>query len=267
MTIVWVVCVLMPIPSPEPQAHGWCCVHDGPVALRCWWAPARMRNANETKTCRKRAVLVLPEVFGVNAWVRSVADRIAAAGVPALAMPLFARTAPELELSYGEMQLAEGRSHKSATTATGILADGSAAIRWLRRQLGDPQAEITVVGFCFGGHAALLMASLSEVKRTFNFYGAGVVQGRPGGGVPTLDVLPQVRGELTCLFGLADPLIPKTDRDAIKTALRQADPSGQRLRSVSSPDADHGFMCEARAAYQPEAAAQGWQLLLEALDR
>ena len=85
--------------------------------------------------------------------------------------------------------------------------------------------------------------------------------------MPTLDVLPHVRGELICLFGLADPLIPKTDRDAIKTALRQADPSGQRLRSVSSPDADHGFMCEARAAYQPEAAAQGWQLLLEALDR
>ena len=267
MTIVWVVCVLMPIPSPEPQARGWCCVHDGPVALRCWWAPARGRNAGDAKTCRKRAVLVLPEVFGVNAWVRSVADRIAASGVPALAMPLFARTAPELDLSYGEMQLAEGRRHKSATTATGILADGSAAIRWLRRQLGDPQAEITVVGFCFGGHAAMLLASLPDVTRTFDFYGAGVVQGRPGGDVPTLDVLPQVQGQLTCLFGLADPLIPKTDRDAIETALRQADPSGQRLRCISCPDADHGFMCEARAAYQPEAAAQGWQLLQEALDR
>lgn len=267
MTIAWVVCVLMPIPSPEPQARGWCCVHDGPVALRCWWAPARERDADDAIACRKRAVLVLPEVFGVNAWVRSVADRIAAAGVPALAIPLFARTAPELELSYGERQLAEGRGHKSATTATGILADGSAAIRWLRRQLGDPQAEITVVGFCFGGHAALLMASLPEVKRTFNFYGAGVVQGRPGGDVPTLDVLPQVRGELTCLFGLADPLIPKVDRDAIKSALAQADPTGQRLRCVSCPDADHGFMCEARAAYEPEAAALGWQLLLEALDR
>ena len=85
--------------------------------------------------------------------------------------------------------------------------------------------------------------------------------------MPTLDVLPQVQGELTCLFGLVDPLIPKVDRDAIESALHQADPTRQRLRCVSCPDADHGFMCEARAAYQPEAAALGWQLLLEALSR
>lgn len=278
MTIVRVVRVLMPISSAEPQVRGWCSVNDGPVPLRCWWAPtgvetgavgraARNRNETDSYQERKRAVLVLPEVFGVNAWVRSVADRIAATGVPALAMPLFARTAPELDLTYGEMQLAEGRSHKSATTAAALLADGTAAISWLRRQLNDPQAEITVVGFCFGGHVALLMASLPEVARTFDFYGAGVVQGRPGGGAPTLDGLPQVQGELTCLFGLDDSLIPKADRDAIESALRQADPSGARLRCVSFPNADHGFMCDARAAYQPEAAAQGWQRLLGALRR
>ena len=172
MTIVRVVRVLMPISSAEPQVRGWCYVNDGPVPLRCWWAPtgvetgavgraARNRNETESYQERKRAVLVLPEVFGVNAWVRSVADRIAATGVPALAMPLFARTAPELDLSYGEMQLAEGRGHKSATTAAGLFADGHTAR---------------------GG-------------RTFDFYGAGVAQGHPGGGAPTLDGLPQVKGQ------------------------------------------------------------------------
>ena len=124
-----------------------------------------------------------------------------------------------------------------------------------------------MVGFCFGGHAALLLATLPEVTRTFDFYGAGVVQGRPGGGAPTLEDLPQIQGELTCLFGLADPLIPSVDRHAIESALQQADPTGQRLRSICCADADHGFMCDARAAYQPEAAAQGWRLLLEPFSR
>jgi len=268
----------MPVSQRLAVPSGWCCINDGPVSLRCWWSPAetglasapsltRIRYENDPFVSRKRAVLVLPEVFGVNAWVRSVADRIAAAGVPALAMPLFARTAPELDLGYGEMQLAEGRRHKSATTAPELLADGAAAIRWLRRQLNDPQAEITVVGFCFGGHAALLLASLPEVACTFDFYGAGVVQGRPGGGAPTLEVLPQVQGELTCLFGLADPLIPAHDRAAIETALHAVDPAGQRMCCVVFPDADHGFMCEARAAHQPAAAAQGWRLLLDAFRR
>lgn len=266
----------MPVFSGVPLSSGWCCINDGPVPLRCWWSPpeadpasipalTRTGNASDPLASRKRAVLVLPEVFGINAWVRSVADRFAAAGVPALAMPLFARTAPELDLSYGEMQLTEGRRHKNATTAAELLADGAAAISWLRSQFNDPQVEITVVGFCFGGHAALLLASLPEVARTFDFYGAGVVQGRPGGGVPTLEVVPQVQGELTCLFGVADPLIPQHDRAAIETALHAADPSGQRLRCVSFPDADHGFMCEAREAHQPQAAAQGWRLLLEAI--
>ena len=265
----------MPISDSPPISAGWCQVAGGPVPLRCWWSPvaprqvgAPSRNENVTEVARNRAVIVLPEVFGVNGWVRSVADRITAAGVPALAMPLFARTAPELELGYGPDQLAEGRRHKDATSSEQILADLAAAIAWLQSTLeGNFQSdlEITVVGFCFGGHAALLAASLPQVSQAFDFYGAGVVQGRPGGGAPSLELLPQVQGQLTCLCGSADPLIPTEDRAAIASALLAADPSGQRLRYREFAGADHGFMCEARDSFNPAAAEQGWQLLLEAL--
>ena len=90
-------------------------VNTGSVSLRCWWAPT-----NSVKPAR-RAVIVLPEIFGLNGWVRGVADRLSAAGVPALAMPLFARTAPELELGYDPDSTSEGRRHKEATTNEGIL--------------------------------------------------------------------------------------------------------------------------------------------------
>ena len=59
--------------------------------------------------------------FGVNAWVRSVVDRLAVHGYPALAVPLFARTAPDLELAYEPSDLAQGRRHKDATTSEQIL--------------------------------------------------------------------------------------------------------------------------------------------------
>jgi carboxymethylenebutenolidase len=75
---------------------------------------------------------VLLEVFGVNGWVRSVADRLAAAGVPALVLPLFARTAPGLDLSYSHQDLAEGRHHKDASTADQILAEVSVALARLQ---------------------------------------------------------------------------------------------------------------------------------------
>ena len=87
----------------------------------------------------------------------------------------------------------------------------------------------------------------------------------PGGGPPSLTVLPQVQGRLIALCGTADALIPPEDQAAIKAAFQQADPSGQRLGYCAIEGADHGFMCEARSSFHPQAAAQGWRLLREAL--
>ena len=93
-------------------------VEGGPVPLRCWWSPPN-QNPNEAVSpgeC-KRAFIVLPEVFGVNGWVRGVAERLATHGMAALAMPLFARTAPALDLAYTDADLIEGRRHKDTTTS------------------------------------------------------------------------------------------------------------------------------------------------------
>ena len=203
---------------------------------------------------------MLPEVFGVNAWVRGVADRLAAHGHPALAVPLFSRTAPNLELAYEPADLVQGRRHKDATTSEQILGDVAAAVSWVRARY--PQAAVHVVGFCFGGHAAFLAATLPGVEQVFDFYGAGISRMRPGGGEPSLALLPEIQARLTCVFGTADPLIPHEDREAIGDALSKADPAGQRLRFVECAGADHGFMCEARSSFHPQASAQGWRLLL-----
>ena len=252
---------ILPPALPEPSPGSWLLVNTGPVPLRCWWAPT---SSEKPAT---HAVIVLPEIFGLNPWVRGVADRLSAAGVPALAMPLFARTAPELELGYDPESTREGRRHKDATSTEGILADVQASIAWLRQELSpsDSSLRITVVGFCFGGHAALLAASLAEVQVSFDFYGAGVSVGRPGGGAPSLELLPSVQGELHCLCGSIDPLIPSSDQRAIQAALQAEDPTGLRLRYSVFEGADHGFMCEARDQYHQASAREGWRLLLKAV--
>ena len=135
-----------PVTIPNSPSPGWVDLADGGVPLRCWWAkPEFDSNDIELKSLTNRVYIVLPEVFGVNAWVRSVADRLAAHGVPALAVPLFARTAPNLELAYEPSDLVQGRRHKDATTSDQILGDVAAAISWLRAR--HPQAAIYVVGF------------------------------------------------------------------------------------------------------------------------
>ena len=110
--------------SSELGGSAWVEVLNGPVCLHCWWAkPGITANDIESELLINRAYIVLPEVFGVNAWVRSVADRLAAQGHPALAVPLFARTAPNLELAYEPSDLAQGRLHKDATTTEQILGE------------------------------------------------------------------------------------------------------------------------------------------------
>ena len=250
-----------PVTISDSTSADWVSVANGPLSLRCWWSrPSHWRHDINKISTANRVYIVLPEVFGVNAWVRSVADRLAAQGIPALAVPLFARTAPDLELAYETSDLAQGRAHKDATTASQILSDVSAAVAWLQQRC--PNAAIDLAGFCFGGHAALLAATLPQIRHSFDFYGAGVSRMRPGGGAPSLELLPQVAGQLTCVCGSADPLIPEQDRAAIRSALAAADPSGERLRYVEIEGVDHGFMCEARGSFNADASALGWQLML-----
>jgi carboxymethylenebutenolidase len=215
-------------------------------------------------------VLVLPEVFGVNEWVRSVAGRLAEEGYAALAVPLFSRTAPVLELGYDETDLIEGRSHKDRTTAARLLSDVSLAADWLLEALDahGGTGELGCVGFCFGGHVALLAATLPQVAATCDFYGAGVASGRPGGGPPSLELVPQIHGRLLCFCGSEDPLIPKEDQAAISSALAAANRSREpsRHHRLLTMEAGHGFMCESRADHRPAAAAAGWREMLSFFD-
>lgn len=237
---------------------------DHQPSLRCWWS----RPALAVPVA---GVVVLPEVFGVNGWVRSVADRLAGQGYAALAVPLFARTAPDLSLGYDAAGLQEGRSHKERTTASQLLEDIGRGADWLAGQLaslsgppeGGPSARLGCVGFCFGGHAALLAATLPQFGATCDFYGAGVVSGRPGGGPPSLEDVPAIPGRLLCVVGSEDPLIPASDVVAIGAALEAAHPGGTEHHRLLVLPGGHGFMCEARADYRAEAASAGWQAMLE----
>lgn len=91
------------------------------------------------------------------------------------------------------------------------------------------------------------------MRATCAFYGARVSSFRPGGGEPTLAVLPQIPGHLLCVCGDQDPLMPLEE---------QPGPALER-RLVVAPGAGHGFLCDARSDYNAEAASLGWREILE----
>ena len=110
--------------------------------------------------------------------MRSVAQQLAQEGYAALALSTFSRTAPDLEVGYDEAGLAAGREHRDQVTAPQLLADVQAAVDWL--QQAHPCLRLGCVGFCFGGHLAMLAATNPALEATCDFYGARVSCFKPG---------------------------------------------------------------------------------------
>jgi len=93
-----------------------------------------------------------------------------------------------------------GRHHKNLTTSKNIIKDISAALNWVKEKY--PKKKISIVGFCFGGHAAVIASSLKGIDSTFCFYGAGVTAPRKDTNFAPIDLLEKVSGKLNFIVVL-----------------------------------------------------------------
>lgn len=201
-------------------------------------------------------IVVLQEIFGVNAHIREVTERIAQEGYVAITPALFQRIAPNFETGYTPKDVEIGRTYKGQTKASELLGDIQATIDYLRTQ---PQVKIDAfgcIGFCFGGHVAYLAATLPDLRATACFYGAGITTQTPGGGSPTLAQTPKITGCLYAFFGMEDTSIPLEQVDQIEDVLEKYHIF---YRVFRYHEADHGFFCNHRASYNPETAADAWE--------
>ncbi len=231
----------------------WINIYNGDLPLRSWIVDL----GNECEY----ATIVLPEVFGINNWIRNFSEKLAEQNVSVLALPLYGRTAPTLDLGYREEDLKLGRHHKNLTTLKNIIEDVSSAINWVKKNY--PKKKISIIGFCFGGHAALIASSLKGIESSFCFYGAGVTTPRADTNFAPIDLLEKVSGKLNFICGSSDDLIPVKDRLEIKQRFKKLDPSEERFSYLEIEGADHGFMCEERESFDKDASLIGWNLLMK----
>ena len=230
----------------------WTNIYSGDLPLRSWWV-------DSVNKC-KYVSIILPEVFGINNWIRSFSLKLAQQNVTVLALPLYGRTAPNLDLSYTREDLELGRHHKNLTTLKNIIEDVSAAIKWVKEKY--PLKKISIIGFCFGGHSALIASSLNGIESSFCFYGAGVTATRKDTNFAPIDLLEKVSGKLNFICGSLDDLIPLQDRLKIKKRFKKLDPLGERFTYLEIEGADHGFMCEERNSFHKAGSLICWDLLM-----
>lgn len=200
-------------------------------------------------------IIVIQEIFGVNAHIRDVTERFARLGYVAIAPAIYQRTAPGFEVGYSEADTILGRKYKDLTTAEELLSDLQAAIAYLRTLPNVQPDHFGAIGFCFGGHVVYLSATLPEITATASFYGAGIATFTPGGGNPTISRTAEIQGTLYAFFGTQDLLIPKEQADQVEAALQT---HGVDAKVFRYP-AGHGFFCDQRAGYDAIAATAAWE--------
>ncbi|MGH8076781.1 MAG: dienelactone hydrolase family protein [Lysobacter sp.] len=182
------------------------------------------------------ALVVVQEIFGVNAHIRSVVDRFADAGFVAIAPAVFDPIERGVELNYDEPGVAKGRELTAALGFDRAVALVEAAANLLQLE----GLSTGVVGFCWGGSIAFL-ANTRLGLPAVSYYG--------GRTVPFLDE--PTRAPMLFHFGEHDPIIRP---DAV-AAHRAKQPTA----TVHVYPAGHGFNCEARQDYDPESSALAWQ--------
>ena len=202
-------------------------------------------------------VLVFMEIFGINSHIREVTERVAREGYVALAPDFFHRTGPVAEYGYDDDGFAKGMVLLNALSADEMVDDARAAQAALRARPDVDADHIGAMGFCIGGHMTYLTACETDVKAAASFYGGGIAAPQGMGGKPsTIGRTGKITGKILCLFGEKDAFIPQDQVTAIREALEGA---GVAHEVVVYPDADHGFFCDQRGAYQKAAADDAWE--------
>ena len=193
------------------------------------------------------AVVVLQEIFGVNAHIRAVAEGYAAEGYLALAPATFGRVQTGVDLGYDEAAMKAGMGLKRAAEALpapGVLPDIQAAIDHAR-QAGA--GKVGVVGFCWGGLLAWRAASdCTGLGAAVCYYGGGMTA--------PAELALQPRVPVQAHLSDHDPSVPLEG----VAALRQAHPDVD----VHLYAAPHGFNCDRRAAWNEAAATLARQRTL-----
>lgn len=201
--------------------------------------PAYLAKAQGAKLAP--SVVILQEIFGVNANIRAVADDYADRNFHAIAPDLYWRQQAGVQLSAANpdevkraMDLMKGMDQELA--AQDAVAAGNYA-----RQLEGANGKLGAVGYCIGGKIAYLVATKPGVDAAVSYYGIAIYG--------ALDKATELKCPLLLHIPEDDHLCPPEAQAEIKQALGNR--SGVKI--MTYPGVDHAFARRGGDAFNAEA--------------
>lgn len=190
------------------------------------------------------AVVVIQEIFGVNAVMRDMADELAAAGYLAVCPDLFWRIEPGIDITdQSEAEWKRAFELYQAFDVEQGVEDIAATIAAVR---ADPACDgkVGAVGFCLGGLLAYLTATRTDADGSVSYYGVGIENFTAEAANLARPLLMHIAEE--------DQFVPKEAQAAIKDALG----GNPKVEIHNYPGRDHAFSRKGGAHYDAADAAK-----------
>lgn len=189
----------------------------------------------------RAAILVIPEIFGVNAGIAAKCDAWAELGYLAIAPDIFWRFAPGSELNPDfEGEFKQAVNNMMQFSADDGVKDIEACAKHIRHAEGVE--KVGVVGFCLGGRLAYMAATRTDVDASVGYYGVMIDQ--------MLNEAHAIANPLMLHIPTADHFVGPEAQAAIHAEL---DPH-PRVTLHDYPGLDHGFAATSGSRRNEEGA-------------
>jgi carboxymethylenebutenolidase len=196
------------------------------------------------------AIVIIPDVRGLHPYYEELVLRFAEAGVRAVALDPYARTAGAEKRGEGF----EYEPHVLQLDPTAVNDDVAAAAAQVR----ETAERLYTIGFCLGGRVSLLQAATGlGLAGAIGLYPWPVGPHRSGLPAPA-DEAPRFACPVLTIYGGADAGIPAEQREAFDRALEGA---GVEHRTVVYEGAPHSFF-DRKSADNADASAAAWDEIL-----
>lgn len=196
--------------------------------------------------------VVLGELFGLTDVQRDAAEHVAAMGYMTIAPDLLHRRAPGGPLPEDEEGRRRGLALINELTRLELASDVRDALNAAgHRPDADSGAPSIAVGMSFGGHVAILATALLGLRACVAMYAGWLADTTIAASRPEPTGRLPLAGRLLILAGEADPMVPASDIDTLRTWQPDAE-------IFTYPGVGHRFCSVNRPGFDAHAAADAW---------
>ena len=187
--------------------------------------------------------VVIQEIFGVNAVMRTVADEFAARGYFALCPDLFWRLEPGVQLTdHTDAEWKRAFDLMGRFDQDAGVKDIQNSINYLRHSVNGCTGKVGAVGYCLGGLLAYLTAARTDADASVGYYGVNIQD--------KLGEAAKIRKPLMLHIAAKDEYVPPEAQKKIVEGLK-----GNALVTVHTyPEMNHAFARPGGAHYDKACA-------------